>query len=191
MPEVAAEANLAETFDADRPEKSLTAWIAETAPRALAYARSLVGNAADAEDLVADCYGRLLAKSHEYDLAASGTKLLFKAVTNACINWGQRRPPEVSWENCEVGGSGVAENRETQPDRRAMQRELESAVAAGLMELPVNQRAVIELRSLGHSMNEVAEMMGVSPENARVMLHRARRTLAVLLRPYLEGEEVT
>ena len=42
---------------------------------------------------------------------------------------------------------------------RASFEELEAAVAEVLNELPVTQRAVVELRSLGHNLSEVADML--------------------------------
>jgi RNA polymerase sigma-70 factor, ECF subfamily len=72
------------------------------------------------------------------------------------------------------------------PEQRARGRELEAAVAEALSELPVTQRAIVELRSLGHSAVEIAEMLGLSPANTRVLLHRARRALADRLLPFIE-----
>ncbi len=69
----------------------------------LAYAVSLVRNRAEAEDLVHDCYRRLLARADQYNLPVDGTKLLFKSITNACINWSRRRPPMVSLDAAERG----------------------------------------------------------------------------------------
>ena len=167
-------------------------WIEETVHRALAYAITLVRNRADAEDIVQDCYGRLLARSEQYDLPRDGSKLLFKAIANACINHVQRRPPTVQLEIA-AGAAGpdrlsLADRSEAVPDRRAMRREFEEAIAAALAELPVTQRAVLELRILGHSLIEVAEMLEMSHANARTVLHRARRTLAARLRPFLEDD---
>ena len=54
-----------------RPSRSddpLGAWVADTVQRALAYAVTLVRNRAEAEDIVHDCYIRLLARSDHYDL---------------------------------------------------------------------------------------------------------------------------
>lgn len=167
----------------------LDEWIDRTAKRALAYAVTLVGNPVEAEDLVHDCYCRLLAKSAEYDLPRDGEKLLFKAVTNACINSVQRRRPVASLDSVKWSDHrGLAESSETNPERRAEARELHKAVSAALAKLPVNQRAVVELRSLGHSVMEAAEMLEISHANARVLLHRARQTLAVELRPFLNNE---
>ena len=175
----------------DRADE-VDAWIAQTVQRALAYAITLVRNHADAEDIVQDCYRRLLAKSRQYDLPRDGTKLLFKAITNACINHVQRSPQNVGLPAAEQASGAdrlsLADRSETEPDRRAMHQEFEEAIRAALAELPVTQRAVVELRSLGHSLIEVAEMLEISHANARTVLHRARQALAARLRPFLEED---
>ncbi|WP_159452365.1 RNA polymerase sigma factor [Singulisphaera sp. GP187] len=153
--------------------------------RALAYAVTLIRNRADAEDIVHDCYRRLLARADQYNLASDGTKLLFKAITNACINKSRRRPPVVSLD---ADSRSLADMSAVQPDQRAIHGELEAAIAAALTELPVTQRAIVELRSLGHSVLEIAEMLEISHNNARVLLHRARRALATRLRPFIEDQ---
>src|SRR5690606_27728205 len=94
--------------DSARSDDELDAWIVATIQRALAYAISLLGNRADAEDVVHDCYGRLLARAEIYDLPRDGTKLLFKAITHACINHTQRRRRPVDWQTAEQGSGGDA-----------------------------------------------------------------------------------
>lgn len=159
----------------------LTAWVTDTAPRALAYAVTLVRNETAAEDLVQDCYQRLLARSDVYDLPNDGAKLLFKAITNACINWTQRQPPVVSLESVGEQGDDAGE-----PMQAAMFSELSQAVDAALAELPVQQRAAIELHALGHTSTELAEFLETSSGNVRVLLHRARQQLSLQLKPFLE-----
>lgn len=175
-----------------RSDDELGPWVADTVQRALAYAVSLVRNRAEAEDLVHDCYRRLLARSDQYNLPVDGTKLLFKSITNACINWSRRRPPIVSLDAAEYGigtdRRAFADKADVEPDQRAMKGELEAAIAEALKDLPVTQRAVVELRSLGHSLLEIAEMLEISHTNARVLLHRARQDLAKRLRPYIEDQ---
>lgn len=150
----------------------------------------MVRNHADAEDLVYDCYGKLLAKADMYDLANDGDKLLYKAVTNACINFVQRRPPVVSLDcppiDTDDTSSSMADHRQPQPHEQAAERELADSLAEALASLPIKQRAAVELRSLGHSLVEIADVLGVSHANARVLLFRARESLAVRLRPYIE-----
>src|SRR3954469_13181264 len=57
------------------------AWVLATLPRAVAYAASLLRDRALAEDVVHDCYVRLLRKSETYDLPRDGTRILFRAIT--------------------------------------------------------------------------------------------------------------
>jgi RNA polymerase sigma factor (sigma-70 family) len=163
----------------------LTAWVTQTAPRALAYAITLVRNETVAEDLVQDCYQRLLARAGHYDLPADGEKLLFRSITNACINWTQRRRP---WTPLDSAGDAAATG-DGDPVQAAMAGELSQAVDAALAALPVKQRAVVELRALGHATDEIAGMLDTSEGNVRVLLHRGREQLADRLKPYLEEPE--
>ena len=57
---------------------------------------------------------------------------------------------------------------------------------ARLAKLPPMQRAALELKSLGHSQQEVAEVLGVSTTNAGVLVHRARQAMARELSDYLD-----
>ncbi|TWT42791.1 RNA polymerase sigma factor SigX [Thalassoglobus neptunius] len=165
----------------------LSAWITESAPRALAYAVSLVRNVSVAEDLVQDCYQRLLTKSEVYDLPREGTKLLFKAVTNASINWTQREAKSRSLQTLQNDADFPVEKNEL-PLQAAASRELGDAVGIALGELPVEQRAVIELHVMGNSTSEIATMLELTAENVRVLRHRARKQLASKLRPFLEND---
>lgn len=169
-------------------DDDLGQWVARTVRPALAYAITLVRNRHDAEDIVQECYRRLLSRSVHYDLPRDGVKLLYKSITNACINHVQRRPPTVGLEGSgEVMTPHWAEDG-LPPDARLIQKELQEAVGQALEELPVNQRAVVELSSLGHSLVDVAQMLDVSHSNARVLLHRGRQTLAARLKTFREGE---
>jgi RNA polymerase sigma factor (sigma-70 family) len=168
----------------------LELWATEIAQRALGYAITLVRNRQDAEDIVHDCFSRLLAKSDDYNLPRDGAKLLFKSITNACINHTTRRRPESSlYEQELVKRSKVqdpVDHRTAGPLEIAMAHELGRAVELAMNELPVAQRAAVELRSLGHTLVEVAEMLDVSHANARVLVHRARAELAARLSPFIE-----
>jgi len=166
----------------------LGVWIARTVQPALAYAITLVRNRHDAEDIVQECYRKLLARSGHYDLPRDGDKLLYKSITNACINLIQRRPATTNIDDLRdaVFPPGAEDGRP--PESRLIQREMEKAIEQALADLPVNQRAVLELSSLGHSLVDVAEMVDVSHANARVLLHRARQSVAEKLKVFREGE---
>ena len=164
-------------------------WVLATAPRVTPYARSLLGNAHEAEDIVQDCYCRLIAKAGTYDLKRDGLKLLFTAIGNACINLKTRRKPTYSLTQLDGAGDDRTEDpadaRAVSPSEIAVGRELELAIAMGLKLLPTQQRAAVELKSFGYSQAEIAEMLGITASNAGVLVHRARQTLAEYLAPYL------
>jgi RNA polymerase sigma-70 factor (ECF subfamily) len=66
----------------------------------------------------------------------------------------------------------------------AVRGDLRTAVEA----LPERQRTVLTLRDvLGHSSDEVCQMLEISQANQRVLLHRARTAVRAGLAAYLEG----
>jgi RNA polymerase sigma factor (sigma-70 family) len=164
------------------------AWIARTVQPALAYAITLVRNRHDAEDVVQECYRKLLARATYYDLPRDGEKLLYKSITNACINFVQRRPATTSIESLRDAAFPPNAEDGGRPEARLIQQEMETVIEQALGELPVNQRAVLELSSLGHSLVDVAEMVNVSHANARVLLYRARQSVAERLKSFREGK---
>ncbi len=175
--------------DRARPTAAdLDAWVLATAPDVIAYAVSLLRDRAAAEDVVQDCYCRLLRKADAYDLPRDGRRLLFAAVTNACINLASRGRPVISLHHDENGVADPVDRTAPSPERAAMHRELEEAVAAALDRLPLKQRAALELKSLGHSLQEIGEALGVSAGNAGVLVHRARQAMAESLARFTEEQ---
>jgi RNA polymerase sigma-70 factor (ECF subfamily) len=163
----------------------LDAWVLATAPRAVAYATSLLGSRASAEDVVQECYYRLI-KTGRYDLPRDGEKLLFRAITNACINLTQRGNQVEKV----IPAAEPAAPLDLQPEEIAMKRELEDVVGSALARLPVQQRAALELRILGHSQQEIADMLEVTVNHAGVLIHRARQAMAEYLVPFMGGERI-
>ncbi|MBN9123007.1 MAG: sigma-70 family RNA polymerase sigma factor [Planctomycetes bacterium] len=156
-------------------------WVRAVAPRAVAFARSLVREPSRADDVVQEAFYRLLRKADEYDLERDGLKLLFRTITNLCINATQRDKELVSLSADEDRPIEVPDRGGVAPDEAAAGRELESAVAAALQKLPALQRAAVELRALGLSKEEIAEALGVTPTNAGVLVFRGRKALAAEL----------
>ena len=157
-------------------------------PRGLAYARSLLPDRHVAEDVVHDCFCRLLAKRDVYDLPKDGFKLLLRSITNACIDLGRKDAPvsnSLDQPKNYAASQEVPDDRFLQPPRAAMYRELQAAVGSALQRLPVQQRAALELKSLGCSLSDIAESLGVTESNAGVLVHRARHCLARDLEPLL------
>jgi RNA polymerase sigma-70 factor (ECF subfamily) len=159
-------------------------------PKAVAFARSLVRDHEMAEDLVHDCVCRLLARADVYDLRKDGVKLLFRAVTNAAINANRRQTSvvrlyEPQGVQAPTEGS-LPDCRQQSPVDQVMTDELRAAIDYAMEALPVSQRAAIQLKSLGHSLAEIAEATGVTANHAGVLVHRARQALRHSLARHLE-----
>ena len=167
---------------------AIQAWVEHYLPRGLAYARSLLRDSHAAEDVVHDCFCRLLAKRDVYDLPKDGFKLLLRSITNACIDLGRKDTPvsnSLDLSEDHIAGREVPDDRFLQPPRAAMYRELQAAIGSALQRLPVRQRAALELKSLGCSLSDIAQSLGVTENNAGVLVHRARKYLEKELEPLL------
>ena len=172
----------------------LQQWVEQTLPRALAYARSVCRNAHVAEDVVQDCYARLLRHRDRYDLLSDGWKLLLRSITHACIDVHRRAKHALPTDpgQLDLHRSSEATAGGLDPKRQAEANELHAAIGAALGQLPAAQRAALELRSLGCSMSEIGESLEVSENHAAVLVHRARKAMAKELAPFLsESTPVT
>lgn len=169
-------------------QESLSTWIRESLPKALAFARSLVADRHAAEDVVHECICRLLEREDRYNLPRDGFKLLLRSIANACIDR-SRRAGRIRWQTGLDAQSDWAHEfvdpRSVEPYQLAVHRELETAVGEALRHLPLKQRAALELKSLGCSLSEIAETLEVSESHAGVLVHRARRALSRELECFL------
>lgn len=134
------------------------------------YAR--VGNRADAEDLTSEVF---LTAMRPIRLTASVAEvrayLRATARTVLAAHWRATMGREIT----SIDDVPVPPEHETTISS-APQR-----VAAVLQALPDKYRMVLELRFLhGHAVREVADEMGVSVANAKVLQHRALRLAAQL-----------
>ena len=77
------------------------------------------------------------------------------------------------------------------PDRRALSLEARELVKEALSELPDRQRLIVGLRDVdGLSSAEVRDLLALSRENERVLLHRGRSRLRAALEEYVDGAVV-
>ena len=75
------------------------------------------------------------------------------------------------------------------PERRLLSLEARQHLKHALAQLPERQRVVVALRDVeGCSADEVCELLELSEQNQRVLLHRGRSRLRVVLDAYIIGE---
>src|SRR5262245_52868090 len=102
----------------DDQRARLGEWVKAVAPRAVAFARSLVRSTDQAEDVVQECLYRLLRRAAQYDLERDGVRLLFRAITNLCINRATR-DRELAGLGSDDGGPEIADRSTHSPQQVA------------------------------------------------------------------------
>lgn len=163
------------------------------APALLRVARSLLGDASAAEEVVQETWIALLTGLAGFEGRASVRTWLFRVLVNKARTRFHRdgRTVPFSALGDEDGRSPAAELErfasdgawavapggwaETDPEQLALGAETRAAIEAAIRELPDAQRAVLTLRDVeGLETEEICHLLGVTVSNQRVLLHRAR-----------------
>lgn len=151
---------------------------ARYAPLLYRFALRLCGNAADAEDLVADTFVRLWAAPgrlrHETVKA-----YLFTILRNLYLSRRVRARRETSLTDLEETVADVSDA----PDERAETRIRVERLAFHVSELSLEDQRLLHMRGAeGLSYGEIAETLGLSTGAARVRVHRLRAQLTKSMR---------
>lgn len=138
-----------------------------------------VGTARVAEEVAQDAWLALLRGLDRFEGRSTLKVWLFAIVTNLAKDRGAREAR--SYPMPALGEEiGVDED---DPEQKLLERETRAALVAAIGALPRRQRIVITLRDVcGLSGPEVCDLLHVSPENQRLLLHRARRGVRETLR---------
>jgi len=139
--------------------------------------RCLAGRLArpdDAEDIVQDALAKAYAHLHQYDPTRPFANWLFTVAIRLACSHGRRLRHEVSLDQAQaVGRPGDDPHRQVEA---AQQRDNLWTTARRL--LKPNQHQALWLRyGQDLSVKAVAQAMKISSLHARVLLHRARKTL--------------
>ena len=146
----------------------------------LGFATKLLGNAADAEEVMQEAFTRVWKYSNLWDPSrnAKFTTWFYRVVTNLCHDVSRKRKPQAKIEVLEAMASDeVAADNIIAVNQRSQQ------VKDGLNEIPHRQRtAIILCYFQGLSNREAAEVMEVSLSAVESYLVRGRRNLAEVLK---------
>jgi RNA polymerase sigma-70 factor (ECF subfamily) len=151
------------------------------APRVLALARRMLGDAAEAEDVAQEAMLRLWRVAPDWRAGeAAPATWLHRVAGNLCIDRLRRRRPVVAEAPETADPAPGAEAGLIAGDRA---RALEAALAG----LPERQRLAVVLRHFEERPNpEIAAILDTTVEAVESLLTRARRTLAERLLPQAE-----
>ncbi|MEW6305594.1 MAG: sigma-70 family RNA polymerase sigma factor [Verrucomicrobiota bacterium] len=157
------------------------------------FVSRMLADEREAEDIAQTVFVHAYKSAHRYRPSARFSTWLFTIARNLCLNEIRRRGrhPTDSWEGMQ-GDLGdhfdpcIKGARQVSPTDAALRHELEAKVQEALSALPENQRtAMLLCVHEDLSYEEIAGVLDCSPSAIKSLIHRARESLRVRLKPYL------
>jgi RNA polymerase sigma-70 factor, ECF subfamily len=170
----------------------------------LRLARNYVPSNAIAEEVVQETWVAVLDGIDRFRGDSSLKTWIFHILVNRAMTRGTRERRTVPFSALDPAGDegpafapeefladghwAVAPRPFEIPEDRLSRLEFRSALRDALATVPERQRIVVTLRDVeGLSSEEVRDLLDLSPENQRVLLHRGRSRLQQELRDYQHG----
>ena len=153
-------------------------------PAMLGLARRILGNPADAEDVVQEAMLRVWTHAPRWQPLAQFRTWLTRVVVNLCLDR-KRRAPWVELEAAgELADPALGAGEKAERDER------DRLVAAAIAELPARQRAAIVLTyGDGMSNAQVAEILDTSVSAVETLLVRGKQNLRRALDSVIDGDK--
>jgi RNA polymerase sigma-70 factor, ECF subfamily len=141
----------------------------------------MLGNRSDAEDAVQDAFVAAWRRLSGFRGDAAFSSWMYRIVINRCLKLLRARRPALSLDDV---SDHPTSDRDC-PEHRAESHDRAAALHRALQDLPADQRVCWLLRDLhGLSYDDIAVIVGTSPDSVRGRLYRARRTLAEVMTPW-------
>ncbi|MGA2557633.1 MAG: sigma-70 family RNA polymerase sigma factor [Verrucomicrobiota bacterium] len=148
----------------------------------------------EAEDLAQTVFIRVYQSASRYEVSAKFSTWIFTIARHVCLNEIRRRArhPVLSMDSTPPDTDEPAtrqfEDRDTfTPPQAFLHAELQAKIQLALDELPEKQRlAVLLCRQDELSYEQIARVLGLSLSATKSLIHRARETLKLRLKPYLQ-----
>ncbi len=141
----------------------------------------LLDNRSDAEDALQEAFVAAWRRLGGFRGEATFSSWMYRIVTNRCLKLLRRRRPVTTLEDLgdPPGPDGAS------PEHSAERQDRAAALQRALQNLSIDQRACWILRELhGLSYEDIAAIVGASPDAVRGRLHRARCNLAEVMTPW-------
>jgi len=149
----------------------------------------------EAEDLAQTTFVQAWKSATRYEPSAKFSTWLFTIARNLCLNEIRRRSRHPAESLDQTRDDDADQPLHQVEDRRnpaapddLLRGELERKVDEALSGLPENQRTALLLcRQEELSYEEIATVLGCSLSATKSLIHRARETIKVRLKPYLRS----
>jgi RNA polymerase sigma-70 factor (ECF subfamily) len=178
-------------------EEAISQLVEQWSPTMLRVARSFVDSAQSAEDVVQEAWLGMLSGLARFEGRSSLRTWTFTILVNRARTRGAREARTVPQSTLAAGDEPAAEGWssidvasrwDTAPERVVLSREALLELDRAISALPPRQRQVVTMREIsGMSAREICAVLGISPANQRVLLHRARAALRASLTGYYRG----
>ena len=143
----------------------------------------ITGDREVAEDLCHEAFIRLMARPNLLPDLEQSKFWLIRVVKNLSLNHEKRRRRE---KNAYSRLKQLSTATDESAEKKLMAQEARASVQAALDDLPYNLRAPIVFREYGDlSYKEIGTILGISENNVKIRLFRARERLA---RALIEGD---
>jgi RNA polymerase sigma factor (sigma-70 family) len=151
--------------------------------RLVHYASGFTGDVHDAEDAVQEALVRLWDGRERWTRdGCVSPALLYRIVRNVAIDTRRSRHPR---SRTFLALSTDLEYKGPLPDEHAMQQELQLRLREALRTLPARRREIFDLaRFQGLTYQEIAEVLGLSPQTVANQVSAAFRSLREVLHAY-------
>ena len=170
-------------------------------------ARSFVSTDESAADVVQETWLAVIEGIDRFEGRSSLKTWVYRILTNTAKRRGVREHKVVPMSSVDDSGPTVDPSRFRpagdpfpghwwdfppawpSPEQGLLTAEVRTHLTDALAELPERQRLVVVLRDIeGCPYDEVCELLGITPANQRVLLHRARAFLRGKLEEYYRQE---
>lgn len=166
-------------------QEAIRFWVQSYQSMAFSIAVSIVKDHQVAEEIVQDSFIKGYQGLGKYRKEAKLRTWFFRIVTNEALGYlrRQRNLPELTLMEPEIGERDFdGEVRSSDPDMEDVDLSHQHLVNEALMQLPARERLALRIFYLEEeSLKTLCAITGWSATNAKVILHRARKHMFVLV----------
>ena len=167
-----------------RVHDEFPALLASLRPRLHRYCARMAGSALDGEDIVQDALAKA-ALHYDPAVVQQPQAWLFRIAHNAAMDFVRRR----AFERTLFVDEWTEDALPDEADDPHAAAEASAAALAVFMHLPLAQRSAVILADvLGHSLQEIAQVLEASIPAVKAALHRGRTRLRELAPGFTQGE---
>jgi RNA polymerase sigma-70 factor (ECF subfamily) len=160
----------------------------------LKLAQQMLNNLEDAQDVYQEIFIKVFRSLPSFRFESEFSTWLYRIVINQCINYRQWRSRrrflsfDVHNTGEETTPDFVPEDKNPDPERETLNKELSREIALAMESLSDRQRAVFILRHFhGHKLQEIAKTIGCAEGTVKNYLFRATQHMQEKLREYRQA----